>query len=130
MPNGLVLLEDEWIPGNVGAAFEPTKSLVVRRSSDNGMYLHLPIELGDISLVGGDAESGAASPYWQLQNFSGDRAVWHGCPVVDASNSALLGILLIDARGPRVFASALAKTAKSVRPAKSAEQVSYPAPTS
>ena len=103
VPDGLVLQEDEWISGNAEAAFEPTKSLVVRQSSDNGMHLHLPIELGDISLVGGDEESGGTSPFWQLQNFSGDRAVWHGCPVLDASNSALLGILLIDARGPRVL---------------------------
>jgi hypothetical protein len=76
----------------------PAPAIVVRKSAESQVYLHMPIDESNITLVrDGDVE------VWRLNNFSGDRAVWHGCPVLMASDSTLVGMLLVDNEGPRVY---------------------------
>ena len=83
---------------SVSPTSTPAQAIVVRKSAESQVYLHLPIAESDIGLVQeGDVE------FWRLNNFWGDRAVWHGCPVLMASNSTLVGMLLVDAKGPRVY---------------------------
>ncbi len=83
---------------SVSPSSTPAPAIVVRKSAENQMHLHLPIATSEIGLVQeGDVE------LWRLNNFSGDRAVWHGCPVLMASDSTLVGMLLVDAKGPRVY---------------------------
>ncbi len=83
---------------NVASSHAPAPALVVRKSAESQMYLHLPIAESDIGVVqDGDVE------LWRLSNFSGDRAVWHGCPVLLAADSSLVGMLLVDDKGPRVY---------------------------
>jgi hypothetical protein len=83
---------------SVSATSLPEQAIVLRKSAENQTYLHLPIAAAEIALVQeNDVE------LWRLNNFSGDRAVWHGCPVLMASDSTLVGMLLVDAKGPRVY---------------------------
>jgi len=83
---------------SVSTTSTPAQAVVVRKSAENQMYLHLPIAASEIGLVQeGDVE------LWRLNSFSGDRDVWHGCPVLMASDSSLVGMLLVDDKGPRVY---------------------------
>jgi paraquat-inducible protein B len=65
--------------------------LAVRASGDsrNLTYLHYPIEKLDITV---------AADGWELNSFNGDRDVWHGSPVLAASDGKLIGVLLIGRR--------------------------------
>lgn len=65
--------------------------LAVRASGDTRKltYLHYPIEKLDITET---AEG------WELNSFDGDRDVWHGSPVLAASDGKLIGVLLIGRR--------------------------------
>ena len=81
----------------ISTASQPAAALVVRRARDGQVHLHLPITKSDIAV-----STSAGASFWRLNNFSGDRAVWHGCPVLLASDSSLIGMLLVDDKGPRV----------------------------
>ena len=65
--------------------------LAVRASGDkrNLTYLHYPIEKLDITVT---------ADGWELNSFDGDRDVWHGSPVLAASDGKLIGVLLIGRR--------------------------------
>ena len=65
--------------------------LAVRASGDprNLTYLHYPIEKLGIT---------ATEDGWELNSFDGDRDVWHGSPVLSASDGKLIGVLLIGKR--------------------------------
>jgi len=65
--------------------------LAVRASGDTPSltYLHYPIEKLDITETADD---------WELNSFDGDRDVWHGSPVLAASDGKLIGVLLIQNR--------------------------------
>ncbi len=65
--------------------------LAVRASGDprNLTYLHYPIEKLGIT---------ATKDGWELNSFDGDRDVWHGSPVLAASDGQLIGVLLIGKR--------------------------------
>ena len=90
--------EDPIGTDSVSPTSAPAQAIVVRKSAENQVYLHLPIAESEIGLVQeGDVE------LWRLNNFTGDRAVWHGCPVLMASDSTLVGMLLVDEKGPRVY---------------------------
>ena len=72
---------------SVSPSSAPAQAIVVRKSAESQTYLHLPIAESDIGLVQeGDVE------LWRLNNFWGDRAVWHGCPVLMASDLSLIHI--------------------------------------
>ena len=77
---------------------EPSNWIAVRKSLDSDVFHHLPIESGNIKLV--QAEDGTHR--WIISEFTGDRAVWHGTPVLQAATSNLVGILLIDELGTTV----------------------------
>ncbi len=76
---------------------EPVDCLVVRQSDDQSASFHLAIRADAIKP---DAKQ---SQLWDVIDFNGDRNVWHGAPVVSASNGKLVGILLIYARKTQIL---------------------------
>lgn len=89
------------VPGNFSANWlndqatrtpeEIEDCLAVRASGDPRRltYLHYPIEKLGITV---------AADGWELNSFDGDRDVWHGSPVLSASDGKLIGVLLIGRR--------------------------------
>lgn len=77
---------------------QPTHWIAVRKSFDSDVFHHLPIEAADIKLV----QNEDSTHHWIISNFTGDRAVWHGTPVLQTTSSDLIGILLIDDLGTTV----------------------------
>lgn len=53
---------------------------------DGLSYMHYPIELQDIK------------DDWEIVNFSGDRDVWHGAPVLSEKDGRLVGILIVESK--------------------------------
>lgn len=100
-------------PSEVCKKIEPSNWIAVRKSFDADVFHHLPIEVADIKLaqkerspdVQGAQDHGQ---HWIISRFTGDRAVWHGTPVLQASTSDLVGILLIDDLGTTVVPVATA----------------------
>ncbi len=72
--------------------------LAVRASETNNRltYLHYPIEKLDITVT----DQG-----WDLNSFDGDRDVWHGSPVLSATDGKVIGVLLIDDRQATIVLS-------------------------
>ena len=66
--------------------------IAVRKSNEGGVFHHLPIEAKNIKSVQTEQD---ASPHWSISDFVGDRALWHGTPVLQSSDSKLVGMLLI-----------------------------------
>ena len=69
--------------------------LAIRANQANGQpkqltYIHHPIELEDL---GQD---------WNIKNFSGDRNVWHGAPVLSERDGRLIGVLIVQPGSTRV----------------------------
>jgi paraquat-inducible protein B len=102
-PQPIVALEvpssfaKDWLTSSSArTAAEIEDGLVVRATPTESAltYLHYPIEKLDIKL-----QDGA----WILGSFDGDRDVWHGSPVLSATDGKLIGQLLIEKRGARVI---------------------------
>ena len=93
------LASDLIAQSDISKTLEPVNWIAVRKSIDSDVFHHLPIEAGNIKLV--QAEDGGAH-HWIISEFTGDRAVWHGTPVLQSSTSNLVGILLIDDLGTTV----------------------------
>ena len=83
---------------DISKTLEPTNWIAVRKSLESDVFHHLPIEASNIKLV--QAEDGMH--HWVISEFTGDRAVWHGTPILQSSTSNLVGILLIDDLGTTV----------------------------
>ena len=83
---------------DISKTFEPSNWIAVRKSLDSDVFHHLPIEADSIKLV----QSEDGTHHWIISEFTGDRAVWHGTPVLRSSTSNLVGILLIDGLGTKV----------------------------
>ena len=77
--------------------FRPANCIAVRKSLDNNVYHHLPIKAAHLKW---NAEAPA---HFSVAQFTGDRAVWHGTPVLRSDDSRLIGILLIDDLGVKVL---------------------------
>ena len=76
---------------------QPIDCLAVRRGDDPDAFFHLAIQADSIRQGEDDPNQ------WNLIDFNGDRKVWHGSPVVSASDGKLIGILLIQARQAMVL---------------------------
>jgi len=61
------------------------------------VYHHLPIEAGNMKW------NQEAPSHFSVLEFTGDREVWHGTPVLRTSDSRLIGILLIDELGTKIL---------------------------
>lgn len=103
---------EEWFSQQqLSASFEPAAMIAVRRSYETGSFLHLPIAKESMAIVypdesnleTSDGRLAATEPIsMSLIDFEADRDVWHGCPVLSAADSSLVGMLLIDRQGPRI----------------------------
>ena len=71
--------------------------VAVRKSRDDNVYHHLPIEAANLKW------NQEEPSHFSISNFTGDRAVWHGAPVLRTSDSRLVGILLIDDLGAKIL---------------------------
>jgi sporulation protein YlmC with PRC-barrel domain len=74
--------------------------LAVRVSDDLETSFHLPVNASSIKPNLENPE------IWDLIDFNGDRKVWHGSPVLSASDGKLIGILLIEARKAQIIRAA------------------------
>ena len=93
-------------------AAEPTNWIAVRRSADSNVYHHLPLDVANIKKVQPEQDDDNQSAHWTVSEFTGDRAVWHGTPVLQSADSRLVGILLIDDRGATIHPVPLEGIAK------------------
>ena len=74
------------------AATELENCLAVR-SLDNQVdqaFLDFPIEKHQLSMVENRPDN------WFMNRFDGDKRVWHGAPVLSASDGKLIGVLLVE----------------------------------
>ncbi|MFK7767523.1 MAG: MlaD family protein [Mariniblastus sp.] len=71
---------------------DPERCIAVRAKGATGeiKYFHQAIEKSDI----GEG--------WMINNFNGDRSVWHGAAVLSIADEKLIGVLLIDDRETRI----------------------------
>jgi hypothetical protein len=76
---------------------QPSNCIAVRKALDSNLYHHLPISAANLKW---NQESPS---HFSVTEFTGDRAVWHGTPVLRTSDSRLIGILLIEDKGVKVF---------------------------
>ncbi len=88
---GLILLSD------VAKDAQPANCTAVRKSLDKNVYHHLPIKAAHLKW---NAEKPS---HFAISEFTGDRAVWHGTPVLRSADSRLIGILLIDDSGAKIL---------------------------
>ena len=87
---GLIAMADE------AKDRQPANCVAVRKALDKNVYHHLPIEA--VNLKWNQEEPS----HFSVQDFTGDRAVWHGTPVLRIADSKMMGILLIDDQGATV----------------------------
>lgn len=88
---GLILTSE------IAKEFQPVNCVAVRKSREQNVYHHLPIKAAHLKW---NAE---APSHFSITEFTGDRAVWHGTPVLRADDSRLIGLLLIDDLGVKVL---------------------------
>ena len=82
---------------DIAKDLQPANCIAVRKSLDDNVYHHLPIKAEQLKW---NTEEPA---HFSVSQFTGDRAVWHGTPVLRSDDSRLIGILLIDDLGPKVL---------------------------
>ena len=80
----------------------PESCLAIRANGefDDLRYLSLSIDAKDI----GDD--------WVVNNFDGDRSVWHGTPVLSESDDKLIGILIVGEKEARISILSEANTSQ------------------
>jgi len=93
----------------ISESVQPANWIAVRKSLDSDVFHHLPINAANIKLVRQDDDT----HYWIISEFTGDRAVWHGTPVLQSSTSRLVGILIINDLGTTVHPIATAVVGES-----------------
>lgn len=81
---------------DIAEEFQPTNCIAVRKSLNDDVYHHLPIEAENLKF------SQEQPSRISVLEFTGDRAVWHGAPVLRNADGRLVGILLIDESGARI----------------------------
>lgn len=88
---GLILRSD------ITQNLQPTGCIAVRKALEENAYHHLPIAAMNL-------KSNLDEPSClTVTEFTGDRAVWHGTPVLRADDSRLIGILLINEMGAKIL---------------------------
>ena len=85
---------DQWIlSDNVRQHDTAEDCLAVRgtwQESGKLTFLHYPIDAGQL-----DGE-------WMVRGFNGDRKIWHGAPVLAASDGKVIGVLLVEKRETKI----------------------------
>lgn len=74
----------------------PTECFAVRRGEERDSFFHLSINAESI-------KTSKDEQYFDVINFNGDKAVWHGAPVVTADDGQLVGVLMIEDRQTRIL---------------------------
>ena len=74
------------------SAVQPERCIAVRAKGKSGeiKYFHQAIEPADIK------------EDWLINNFNGDRSVWHGAAVLSIADEKLIGVLLVNDREARI----------------------------
>ncbi len=85
------------VQSDIAQDTQPANCTAVRKSLDKNVYHHLPIKAAQLKW---SAEEPA---HFAITEFTGDRAVWHGTPVLRSQDSRLMGILLIDDSGAKIM---------------------------
>jgi len=85
------------LQSDVASEAQPMACLAVRRGDDPNAFFHLAIKADSLREDADDPNR------WTLIDFNGDRKVWHGSPVVSASDGKLVGILLIERRRTQIL---------------------------
>lgn len=85
------------LPADIAKEPQPANCTAVRKSLGDNVYHHLPITAAHLKW------SSEEPAHYSVAEFTGDRAVWHGTPVLRTSDSRLVGILLIDDTGAKIL---------------------------
>jgi hypothetical protein len=89
-----------WIPeSDIRIPQAVENCLAVRVVDDAATYFHLPIAVESLRETEIEGQ-------WKVIDFTGDREVWHGAPVLSVSDGKLIGILLVENRATRIVSAA------------------------
>ena len=59
-------------------------------------------DLNDLKYLHYSFDSHEIGDDWSVENFNGDRSVWHGAPVFSEADGKMIGVLILDASKTRI----------------------------